>query len=217
MAQKPAPTWASYRDSIGDRSSLFSAITDQWPVERALYPGCYLDLSPSTAIHDVTYVDNDRRAATYFATPGLPESEAARARGDQTRGEGASAIEAPRITFHPADYTSPLPVPPHSTELLISLYAGPVWDNCRQYLAPRGLLLANTSHGDGSIAALEPDLELVAAVHHSGDRYRLRLTDLQSYLIPKSGAAPDVDTIRRNGRGIPYTRAAFAYIFRATS
>jgi len=32
-------TWAQYRDSIGDRSALFSTIASTWPIERALYPG----------------------------------------------------------------------------------------------------------------------------------------------------------------------------------
>ncbi|MFC5379345.1 hypothetical protein [Aquipuribacter nitratireducens] len=66
---------------------------------------------------------------------------------------------------------------------VVSLYAGLVWDACRAYLAPGGLLLANASHGDASVAALDPDIEPVAA-------------------------------IRRSGRGIAYTRDAFAYVFR---
>ena len=56
-------SWAQYRDSIGDRSGLFAALADTWPIERALYPGSYVDLSPSTAIASVTYVDTDARAA----------------------------------------------------------------------------------------------------------------------------------------------------------
>ncbi len=100
-----------------------------------------------------------------------------------------------------------------SFDLLISLYAGPVWENCRGYLAPHGLLLANTSHGDASLAALDPTLRLVAAVHQRDGRYRLGTDDLDSYLIPKKPSAADPDAIRRQGRGIAYTRNAFAYVF----
>jgi hypothetical protein len=39
-------TWSQYRESIGDRSGLFSALADAWPIERALYPGSYVDLRP---------------------------------------------------------------------------------------------------------------------------------------------------------------------------
>lgn len=54
-------TWSQYRESIGDRSDLLGPLADALPVERALYPGSYVDLSPSTAIRSVTYVDTDAR------------------------------------------------------------------------------------------------------------------------------------------------------------
>jgi hypothetical protein len=38
---------------------------------KALYPGSYIDLWPSTAIPSVAYVDTDCRAARYFADESL--------------------------------------------------------------------------------------------------------------------------------------------------
>ncbi|MGB3762666.1 MAG: hypothetical protein WA966_05530 [Ornithinimicrobium sp.] len=201
---RPAPSWATYRSSIGNRSDLFAALTSAWSPTKALYPGSYLDLSPSTALPSVTYVDSDRRAARYFADKALLTAEL---QGRTLPGAGTD------ITFLHADYTKPLPIPQASSDLLISLYAGPIWEHCRQYLSPQGLLLANTSHGDASIAALDPALRLVAAVHHRADKYRLDTADLDSYLIPKRPSAADPDTIRRQGRGIAYTKTAFAYVF----
>lgn len=203
--RRASPSWESYRESIGDRSPMFAAIALAWSVEEALYSGCYLDLSPSTAIGSVTYVDTDRRAARYFADSDLVRSELA--------GASARAAEA-AVEFLPTDYTHPLPLAAGRFDLLISLYAGPVWDHCRRYLRPGGLLLANTSHGDASIAALDPDLELVATVHHRDSRYRLDSRELDRYLVPKGPAAADADLIRSAGRGIAYTRTAFAYLFR---
>ena len=52
-------TWSQYRETIGDRSGLSAGLADRYPVERALYPGSYVDLSPSTAFRSVTYVDTD--------------------------------------------------------------------------------------------------------------------------------------------------------------
>lgn len=201
-------TWETYRGAIGDRSGLFAEVMETWGLQRALYPGSYLDLSPSTAIASVTYVDTDRRAARYFADDTLV---AAGLEGRTRPGAGTT------VTFLHADYTSPLPLPTAGFDLLISLYAGPVWDHCRQHLSPGGLLLANTSHGDASVAALDPSLELVAAVHHRGDAYRLDTSELVSYLEPRKPAAADPDLIRSQGRGIQYTRQAFAYVFRPTS
>ncbi len=98
---------------------------------RALYPGSYLDLSPSTAIPSVTYVDTDRRAARYFANRELVAQEL------EGRTRPAAGTD---VKFLHADYTSPLPLRAAGFDLLISLYAGQVWDHCRHHLSPDGLL-----------------------------------------------------------------------------
>ena len=54
----------------------------------------------------------------------------------------------------------------------------------------------------------------MAAVHHRGDKYHVDNSALQSYLEPKKPASADPDLIRSQGRGIRYTRTAFAYLFR---
>lgn len=131
----------------GDRSGLFAALLRTWAPPRALYPGSYLDLSPSTAIASATYVDTDRRAARFFVDQQKVEAELA---GRTGAGAGAE------VTFLNADYTTALPLRTAGFDLLISLYAGLVLDHCRQYLTPGGLLLANTSHGDASLAAFDP-------------------------------------------------------------
>ncbi len=88
-----------------------------------------MDLSPSTALPSVTYVDNDARAAKFFAEPDLVSVDLA--------GRTVPGVD-PDVRFLAADYTQPLDVPEHSMDLLISLYAGPVWDNGRYRLATEG-------------------------------------------------------------------------------
>ena len=51
-------------------------------------------------------------------------------------------------------------------------------------------------------------------VQHRGDIYRLDTRDLDSHLVPRKPAAADRDLIRSSGRGIAYTRSAFAYLLR---
>ena len=199
-------TWSQYRESIGDRSSLFASLADTLPIERALYPGSYVDLSPSTAVRSVTYVDTDARAARFFADDALVRAELA---GRSRPGAGLE------VRFMARDYTQPLEVAEGSMDLLISLFAGPVWENAQGYLRPGGWLLANTSHGDASLAALDPTLRLVGVAHHSGGQYRVTTDGLERYLIPKRPETADADRIRSTGRGIAYTRTAFAYLFRA--
>lgn len=197
-------TWSRYRGSIGDRSGLFAALTDGWPIERALYPGSYVDLSPSTAFPSVVYVDSDRRAKRFFDDPDLVAADLA----------GRTRTAAGReVRFIGADYTHRMDVADSSVDLLISLFAGPVWEHCGRYLRPGGWLLANTSHGDASLAALDPTLGLVAAVHHRDGRYQVATDQLDRYLIPKRPERADAAVIRSTGRGIAYTHSAFAYLF----
>ncbi len=203
--RRAGPTWTDYRAGIGDRSSLFAAVVAQWGVKRALYVGSYLDLSPSTAIASVTYVDTDRRAARFFADDAAVAADLA----GRTAGEAGS-----EVIFLADDFTSALPVEDSAYDLLIALYTGPAWNHCRRYLAPGGLFLANSSHGDASLAALDPDLELVGVIQHRGDRYRLDAHDLDAYLQPKKPETARADLILASGRGIAYTRPAFAYLFR---
>lgn len=172
-------------------------------VQRALYLGSYLDLSPSTAIPSVTYVDTDKRAARYFADEDLVAAEL---EGRTLPGAGTD------VKFLHADFTNPLPLS-SDFDLLISLYTGPTWDHAPRYLEPGGLFLANASHGDASLAALDPRLELVGAVLHEDTGFRLDRDGLDDYLIPKSPKAADPDRIRSAGRGIAYTQDAFAYLF----
>lgn len=197
-------TWSQYRESIGDRTSLFTALTDAVPVESALYPGSYVDLSPSTAIATVTYIDTDARAAQFFADP---KTVAAELVGRTRPGEGQS------VRFLAADYTRPLDVPEASADLLVSLFAGPVWEHCHHYLRPGGWLLANSSHGDASLAALDPALSLVAVAHQRDGRFMLTSDRLSEFLVPRRPEQADAGRIRSSGRGIAYTRTAFAYLF----
>lgn len=196
-------TWETYRDSIGDRSGLFTALQAEWAVSTALYPGSYLDLSPSVAIQHVTYVDLDRRAERFFADRELVEHQLHDA-----------GVTGRSVEFIRADYAQDLPLERGSFDLLISMYAGPLWEHCARYVKSAGLLLANNSHGDASVAALDSRLELIAAVHVAGTTFRLDTEGLDQYLIPKKLEHADADRIRSRGRGMAFTKPAFAYIFR---
>ncbi|EAR24895.1 hypothetical protein A20C1_06426 [marine actinobacterium PHSC20C1] len=199
-----APSWNSYKQSIGDRTGLFRALAESWSITTALNVGSYLDLSPSTSIPSVTYVDTDRRAARYFANHDLVMSEL-----DGETLPGAATT----ISFLPADFLEPLDLADAAFDLLIALYTGPAWDSCARYLKPSGLFLANSSHGDASLAALDSRLALVGAIHHRDGRYRIDRDNLARYLVPKKPESASAELIRASGRGIAYTNPAFAYVF----
>ena len=189
-----------------DRSRLFESVSGYVDADRVLYPGSYIDLAPSFHFDHVVYVDTDRRAARFFAQHEAVNELVATHRSNLKR-PGPFHLQ-----FHHLDYTADLPVEEASVDLLVSLYAGFVSEHCIRYLRVGGHLLANSSHGDASMASIDPRLRLIAVVDRAGDRYRIR-TDVDGYLIPKRGTPPNRDELHQLGRSIAYTRTAAAYLF----
>lgn len=205
---------ADYDRHPGDRVRLFAAVAAAIPTAAAvLYPGSYVDLAPSVWFDDVTYVDMDKRAARFFAQTDDVAALIARER----RSAGRPATPEPRFAFHHLDYRSDLPVADRSVDLLVSLYAGFISEHATRHLRTGGHLLANDSHGDASMATLDPRFELAGVVLSAEGDYRVATDGLDPYLEPKRGAPPTVEQLHETNRGIAYTRPGFAYLFRLTS
>ncbi|MAG37014.1 MAG: hypothetical protein CL878_12330 [Dehalococcoidia bacterium] len=120
---------------------------------------------------------------------------------------------APEIVFRAADYSEPLDEHDASYDLLISQWAGPVSQVCKRYLRVGGILVANDSHGDASLASLDDNYALVAVITRRSGTHRLTNKDLHTYFAPKSGKPATREAIKRTGRGIAYTKSATAYVF----
>lgn len=205
MKERTERIWDEQDRHPGDRLRLFATIRETFQPRSALYPGSFADVAPSFVIEDVTYVDNDRRAAQFFSDrEGVGELIATHRKSE----------DPARWRFIATDYRNELPVADDSVELLISLYAGFVSDACTRYLRPGGLLLANTSHGDASVVALDDRYELAAAVLSRSGAYRIVTDDLGRFLQPKRPEDATAARIRAAGRGVAYTTPAFAYLFR---
>lgn len=198
--------WARQDQHEGDRWRLFRAVAEAIEARSILYPGSFVDVAPSFVFPSVTYVDSDRRAAAFFADrEGVLEIIA----------RHAGAPEHPEVRFIHADYTSDLGLPEGGFDLLVSLYAGFVSEHCTRYLRVGGALLVNPSHGDAAMASIDARYELEGVVLSRAGRYRVSRASLDSYLLPKkSGVEVTRDLLHRTGRGIPYTKSPFAYLFR---
>ncbi len=203
MKPKTAELWAKQNQAVGDRRELFGAVAGAVKVETVLYPGSYVDISPSFVFDSVTYVDSDKRTPGFFDDiDGLTQIVA------QHRGP-----TPPDINFIHADYTAPLDLPDNNVDLLISLYGGFISEHCTRYLKIGGSLLVNSSHGDAALASISPRYQLAAVVISRSGRYRITTADLESYLIPKKPQTITAVSLHRTGRGIAYTRTPFAYLF----
>ena len=196
--------WDKQNQPPGDRARLFRAVSKVVQPASVLYPGCYVDIAPSFVFPDVTYADTDRRAARFFQDDdGIREIIAANG--------GPPAAE---FRFIHGDYTGDLGLDAGSFDLLVSLYSGPMSDYCLRYLRPGGWFLANASHGDVALAALDPQLELRAVVLAAGDAYAVTSDDLEPFVTPKSSRPSSREDILKSGRGIAYRKTASAYVFR---
>ena len=190
-----------------ERVDLFALLVAHFGVRRAIYPGSFVHVSPSFVIPSVTYVDTDRRCPCFFKSPVIRclVKERRRYQGE------------PEIVFHHADYSAPLDEPDAGFDLLISQWAGPVSQTCKRYLQAGGILVANDSHGDASLAALDDDYALIAVIPRRGGKHRLTDQDLHTYFVPRSGKQATHAAIERTGRGFAYTKSPAAYVFRRVS
>jgi len=194
--------WDKQDKHTGDRWRLFQAIHEVVPADSVLYAGSYVDVAPSFVYSDVTYVDLDKRAARFFAdAEGVLQI---------IREHGGGANN--QFTFLHGDYRS-VPLNDERYDLLISLYAGFISEACGHCLRLGGTLLVNSSHGDAALAALDPRFELTAVVLSRGERYTVTHTDLDRFMVPKKPQTITRESIKASGRGIAYTRPAFAYLF----
>ncbi len=196
--------WAKQDQHEGDRWRLFAAIGEVIGATRVLYPGSFVDLAPSFVWPSVTYVDSDRRAKRFY---------------DDVDGVGEIIAEHDPVTSEPeavfiaADYTTDLGLEDESFDLLISLYAGFVSEHCTRYLRVGGTLLVNPSHGDVGMASIDKSYELSGVVTSRTGTYRVHQDNLDSYLEPKKPVELSTDLLHKSGRGVPYTKPAFAYLF----
>lgn len=203
MKAKTADLWAKQDRHKGDRWRMFRAVAAATHASKVLYPGSYVDVSPSFVFPCVTYLDSDKRANAFFAdADGVREIIAAH----------ETDIDAEFAFIH-ADYTAPIALPEQSVDLLVSLYAGFISEHCTDHLRIGGTLLVNGSHGDAAMASIDPRYKLVGVVVSEGGGYRVVDSELDEYLVPKKPQAVTVESLHESGKGILYTRSPFAYLF----
>jgi hypothetical protein len=192
-----------FQEKQFERLDLFEIIADRFDVQRALYAGSFVHITPSFVFPDVVYVDNDKQAKQFFANPEIFEFIARRKMYPQ----------AAKITFHYADYRNGFDEPFESFDLLVSQYAGFVGQHCKPYLKTGGLLVANNSHGDAGMAAIDDDFRLKAVFTVRNGKHRISETKLDEYFIPKSQIRITRDYLEKLQKGIGYKKTAGVYLF----
>jgi hypothetical protein len=98
-------------------------------------------------------------------------------------------------------------------DLLISQYAGFVGQYCKPYLKTGGFLLANNSHGDAGLAAIDDDYQLKAVFSARNGKHRISEKNLDEYFVPKSQIQLTKEYLEKLQKGIVYKKTAGVYLF----
>jgi len=190
-------------DKGDERRELFKIIAEEFNVKKGLYPGSFVHITPFFFIPEMVYVDMDKRCKKFFADPGL----------EDLIGSNQAYDFPPVYHFYSADFSNPINEQENSFDLLISLYAGFISQSCQRYLKKEGILLANNSHGDSSLAYLDQNFKLIGVVKRNNEKFSITTKELDSYFVPKSGKKISRKEIEKSMRGPGFTKTAYAYLF----
>jgi hypothetical protein len=187
-----------------ERLELFRLLESRFDIHSVLYPGSFIHITPSFIFPIVVYVDNDRNAVRYFKS------------GDQeaiikTRKEYPQEAV---YRFHAQDYMLEFHEAKSDFDLLISQYAGFVSQACKGYLKIGGLLLANNSHGDASMAVIDRDFQIEAVIKGSPHKPTLITEYLETYLEPKKPEDLTHEHLMNTRRGVAFHKKARHDLFR---
>ncbi len=199
--------------SFAHNSSLLrylQLIKKTFACRRVLYPGSYLDITPSLVFPEVCYVDSLKGIARRMADPDLLKYI----------NDHKSYPEASAIRCNEADYVTFRGEPAASFDLLISLNAGFISQHCCHFLRPGGLLLVNNCHYDANRAYVDPGYEFVTALEGDTLSCESLPGDGFPYFSTRAGEELTPAMVERDAKSPPSkarfrpSRQAEAYLFR---
>ncbi len=184
---------------------LFREIKKRFNPKRILYPGCYVHITPSLVFPDVVYVDSFRNTQKFYESLQVKEFiEKSKEYSEKTK-----------IKFYHQDYNKDIPEDRESFDVIISQYGGFVGKAVKKYLKKGGILVCNNSHGDASMASMDPDYALITVyIRRSDEKFSISSKNLQEYMIPKKKVKVTRKSIEETTKGIPYTKSSSGYVFR---
>jgi len=192
-------------DNFGYRHGLFKILNDNFNIYTATYPGSYIDITPSLFFPTTYYIDSDKNAKKFFTN----EKEIM----DYIE-ENKTYDEETILRFYPEDYKNKIDEISDSSDLIISLFAGFISKFCKDLLKKNGVLLANNSHGDASMAYLDDDFIFFGVINYQNKKYYLKTDNLDQYFIPKKDIVVTNALLEKTNRGVGYTKPANYYLFR---
>ena len=188
---------------------VFRAIRDLIGVQRVVYPGSYVHLTPSLVFPRVCYLDSVKGFGAAMQSDNL-----------------GHWLDAHKEYAEPAEITAietaynRIPSTLIAVfGLMISLNAGAISQECKPLLFPGAYLLANDGHYDAARAHADADYTLVAALSANG-AYETGEEALRGYFVSKQGQPLTREMLAENTQRSPskarykMARTASAFLFR---
>ena len=192
-----------------DLLSVFRAVPGLVGVRRVVYPGSYVHVTPSIVFPCVYYVDSVRGFDVAMQSNDLLAW--LDAHKEYAEPVAVTAMEAAYNRIPPSLFAR--------FDLMISLNAGAVSQECKPLLAPGAHLLANDSHHDASRAWTDADYALVAALGADGT-VETEEEALRGYFVTRQGQPLTREMLTENEQRPPsraryrMARSADAFLFR---
>ena len=205
MVKANIDLYLDYISSRGAGMSVFRALVNKYQIQSGIYPGSYVHITPSLFISEMYYIDSDKKANAFF----------------KNHDEIKAYLEANKsypddlvFKFEASDFTKPLMAEKCHYDLMISLYSGFISYYCKAYLRRNGLLLANDSHGDATLAYHDPDYDFIGVVLENENEVEILQDKLDVYFKMKSGKAIDLEKVKDKMKGPNYKEKVEYYLFR---
>lgn len=189
----------NYIKQIGNRGNIYRQVRDTFDIKSAIYPGSYIDIIPSLIIEKVTYIDNFKKANLFFHNM------------DEIRKyieENKEYSTPTYIKFIYEDYSKVKDI--EQVDLIISQYAGFVGQETKHFLTEGGILLANDSHGDATLAYFDDSFEFIATI----DNEIINFNNLDKYFSLYRNKEINLDFVKEKMKGPKYVFNAQNYIFK---
>lgn len=168
---------------------LFRELNKKYKIRKVFYPGSYVHITPSLIFPNVVYADSYKNTYKFYENIKTHEFIS----------KHKEYNEEPIVTFYQQDYSKAFNELTTEFDLIISQYAGFVGQAVKSYLKVGGLLVCNNSHGDASMACLDPDYELIAVYRRvSDEKFTISEKNLSDYLIPKKVVSINNQTFQIN-------------------
>ena len=96
-------------------------------------------------------------------------------------------------------------------DLIVSQFSGFISKYCTRYLTRNGILLANDSHGDATLAFTSGEYDLIGVVN---DKLEIEKTDLEKYFLFSRRKQIDIKKVLETMKEPKYKYIMNSYIFK---